>query len=192
MSASYPLTPANSPSVDLSYPVGKFAGTLDATTPVDLGLRLQGIAAITAAAEWFRSAVAGLDDRQLDTPYRPGGWTVRQVVHHVPDSHMNAYIRFKLAVTEDTPVIKPYDQTKWAELPDAKTLPVEVSLGLLEGLHERWAALLRSFSDADFARTLRHPELGILRLDQYVTMYAWHCRHHAAHITGLRERMGWK
>jgi hypothetical protein len=178
--------------MDLSYPVGKFAGTLDATTAVDPDRVAQDIAAIAAAPERFRSAVAGLDERQLDTPYRPGGWTVRQVVHHVPDSHMNAYIRFRMAVTEDSPVIKPYDQTKWAELHDAKTLPAEVSLGLLDGLHQRWAALLRSFSSADFARTLRHPELGVLRLDQYVTLYAWHSRHHYAHIAGLRERMGWK
>ena len=178
--------------MDLSYPIGKFAGTLDATTVVDPNLVQQGIAVIAAAPERYRSAVAGLDDRQLDTPYRPDGWTVRQVVHHVPDSHMNAYIRFRLALTEDSPVIKPYDQTKWAELHDAKTLPAEVSLGLLDGLHKRWAVLLSNFSAADFARTLRHPELGVLRLDQYVTMYAWHSQHHYAHIAGLRERMGWK
>jgi hypothetical protein len=176
----------------LSYPIGKFAGTLDATTAIDPDRLQQDIAAIAAAPERFRSAVAGLDDGQLDTPYRPGGWTVRQVVHHVADSHMNAYIRFRLAVTEESPVIKPYDQAKWAELRDAKSLPVEVSLGLIDGLHERWVALVRSFSGTDFARTLRHPELGVLRLDQYVAMYAWHCRHHAAHITGLRGRMGWK
>ncbi len=178
--------------MDLSYPVGKFAGKLDATTAVDPNRLREGIAVIAAAPERFRSAVAGLDDRQLDTPYRPGGWTVRQVVHHVVDSHMNAYIRFRLAMTEDSPTIKPYDQAKWAELRDAKILPVEVSLGLLDGLHERLAVLLRSFSEADFARTLRHPELGVLRLDQYVGLYAWHSRHHHAHIAGLRERMGWK
>ena len=192
MSASYPWTSANTPSIDLSYPIGKFAGKLDATTAVAPDLLQQGIAVLAAAPERYRIAVAGLDDRQLDAPYRPDGWTVRQVVHHVPDSHMNAYIRFRLAVTEDSPLVKPYDQTKWAELRDAKTLPVEVSLGLLDGLHQRWVALLRSFSGADFARTLRHPELGVLRLDQYVGLYAWHSRHHCAHIAGLRERMGWK
>lgn len=192
MDASYPWTSANTSSVDLSYPIGKFAGKLDATTAADPDRLLLEIAAIAVAPERFRSAVAGLDDRQLDTPYRPDGWTVRQVVHHVADSHMNAYIRFRLAVTEDSPVIKPYDQAKWAELRDATTLPAEVSLGLLDGLHERWAALLHSFSGADFARTLRHPELGVLRLDQYVGLYAWHSRHHCAHITGLRGRMGWK
>jgi len=178
--------------MDLSYPAGKFAGKLDATAAVDPNCLLQDIAAIAAAPERFRSAVAGLDDRQLDTPYRPGGWTLRQVVHHVADSHMNSYIRFRLAMTEDSPVIKPYDQAKWAELRYARTMPVDVSLGLLDGLHARWVVLLRSFSGADFARTLRHPELGVLRLDQYVALYSWHCRHHAAHITGLRERMGWK
>jgi DinB superfamily len=178
--------------MDLSYPVGKFAGKLDATTAVDPDRLLQDIGLIAVTPEKFRSAAAGLDDRQLDTPYRPDGWTVRQVVHHVADSHMNAYIRFRLAMTEDSPVIKPYDQAKWAELHDAKTLPVEVSLGLLDGLHERWVALLRSFSGGDFARTLRHPELGVLRLDQYVALYAWHGKHHYAHIAGLRERMGWR
>jgi len=192
MDANYPWTTATTSSTDLSYPIGKFAGTLDATTVVDPDILIEAVAAIAAAPERYRSAVAGLDDRQLDTPYRPNGWTVRQVVHHLADSHANAYIRFRLAVTEDSPVIKPYDQAKWAELPDAKTLPAGVSLGLLDGLHERWAALLRSFSGADFARTLQHPELGVLRLDQYVAMYAWHSRHHYAHIAGLRERMGWK
>ena len=192
MSASQAWTSANNPSTNLSYPIGKFAGKLDATTAADPNRLREDIAAIAAVPERYRSAVAGLDDGQLDTPYRPDGWTVRQVVHHVADSHMNAYIRFRLAMTEDSPVIKPYDQAKWAELRDARTLPVEVSLGLLDGLHTRWAALVRSFSEADFARTLRHPELGILRLDQYVGMYAWHGKHHYAHITGLRGRMGWK
>jgi len=177
--------------MDLRFPIGKFVRRLDATAAIDPNLRLQHIAAIADAPRAFREAVAGLDDGQLDTPYRPGGWTVRQVVHHVPDSHMNAYIRFRFALTEDSPVVKPYDEAKWAELHDAKTMPVEVSLGLLDGLHRRWVDLLRSFSDADFARTLRHPELGLPRLDQYLEMYAWHSKHHAAHITGLRSRMGW-
>jgi uncharacterized damage-inducible protein DinB len=188
MDVSYPWTSDNILSMDLSYPIGKF----DFKAPVAPDSRAQLIEQIAAAPAQFRNAVRNLDDRQLNTPYRPGGWTVRQVIHHVPDSHMNAYIRFRLALTEDSPTIKPYDQTKWAELHDAKTAPVEVSLGLLDGLHQRWALLLGSLSDADFARTFRHPELGVVRLDTNLALYAWHSRHHAAHITGLRERMGWK
>ncbi|MGA2038601.1 MAG: YfiT family bacillithiol transferase [Bryobacteraceae bacterium] len=174
--------------MDLSYPIGKF----DSKAAVAADQRPRLIAEIAAAPGHYRDAVRGLDDRQLNTPYRPGGWTVRQVIHHVPDSHMNAYIRFRLALTEDSPTIKPYLEAKWAELPDAKALPVAVSLGLLDGLHQRWAELLGGLSDADFARTFRHPELGIVRLDTNLALYAWHSRHHAAHITGLRERMGWK
>src|SRR5208283_2337437 len=161
-------------------------------TPVDANQRLLDIAAVAEAAAQLRKAVAGLDDRQLDTPYRPEGWTVRQVIHHVPDSHINAYIRFRFALTEDSPTVKPYDEAKWAELHDAKTMPVEVSLTLLDSLHRRWVDLLGGFSDADFARTLQHPEEGIVRLDTYLSAYAWHGKHHCAHITGLRERMGWK
>jgi len=174
--------------MDLSYPIGKF----NLKTPAGPEDRPPLIAEIAAAPARYRDAVRGLTDAQLDTPYRPGGWTVRQVVHHLADSHLNSYIRFRLAVTEDSPTIKPYDQAKWAELSDAKTAPVELSLELIDGLHRRWAQLLSSFSDADFARTFRHPELGVMRLDNTLAMYAWHCRHHAAHITGLRERMGWK
>jgi len=178
--------------MDLSYPIGRFPGKFGSKTAVDPDRRAEDLAALAAAPAQFREAVRGLDDEQLDTPYRPGGWTVRQVIHHVPDSHMNAYVRFRLALTEDSPAIKPYDEAKWAELRDAKTLPVEVSLRLLACLHERWVVLLSGLSDADFARTLQHPELGIVRLDTYLSAYAWHSRHHAAHITGLRERMGWK
>ena len=140
----------------------------------------------------FRAAVEGLDDTRLDTPYRPGGWTVRQVVHHVADSHQNAYVRFRLALTEEEPTIKPYDEKKWAELVDARTLPVDVSLQLIHALHHRWVELLSSLTDAEFTRRFRHPEVGLMRLDTYLAGYAWHCRHHAAHITGLKERMGWK
>src|SRR5690348_12603784 len=136
-------------------------------------------------------AIGGLTAAQLDTPYRPGGWTVRQVVHHFADSHMNGYVRFRLALTEDEPTIKPYDQTKWAELKDAASEPIEVSLQLIDALHRRWVVLLNSMSDADFARRLRHPELGTVRLDTYLASYGWHCRHHAAHIHNLRQRMGW-
>jgi hypothetical protein len=137
-------------------------------------------------------AVAGLDAAQLDAPYRPGGWTVRQVVHHVPESHMNAYIRFKLGLTEDEPTIKPYDEDAWAKLPDVAVTPVETSLALLDELHLRWVTLLRLLDDAQFARTFRHPALGVIRLDGNLALYAWHGKHHTAHITSLRERMGWR
>lgn len=173
--------------MDLSYPIGKF----DWSQPVAADMRPQFIQQIAAAPERFRAAVHGLDDAQLDTPYRPGGWTIRQVVHHVVDSHVNSYIRFRLALTEDNPLIKPYNQTAWAELPDARTAPVETSLQFLEALHCRWVALLNALPEAAFARTFRHPELGEVRLDTNLALYAWHSRHHAAHITGLRERMGW-
>lgn len=146
---------------------------------------------IAAAPLRMREAVAGLDAAQLDTPYREGGWTVRQVVHHVPDSHMNAYVRVKLALTEDEPTIKPYEEAAWAQLPDSRITPVEVSLALLEALHTRWVDLLRAMDGADFKRSFRHPEHGAVTLDWLVGMYAWHSRHHVAHITSLRERMGW-
>lgn len=146
---------------------------------------------IAAAPARLREAVAGLDDRQLHTPYRDGGWTVLQVVHHVPDSHLNAYLRLKLALTESDPVIKPYDQAAWAALPDSRDTPVETSLVLLTALHDRWTRLLRSLGDADFARRFRHPEHGAVNLDWLVAMYSWHGRHHVAHVTALRQRMGW-
>jgi hypothetical protein len=139
----------------------------------------------------MRAAVAGLTTAQLDTAYRPGGWTVRQVVHHVPDSHLNAYVRFKLALTENAPTIKPYDEAAWARLPDTASTPIEVSLDLLESLHARWVRLLEAMTDSDFARQFHHPESGTMRLDTYLSGYAWHCRHHLAHITQLRARMGW-
>src|ERR1035441_458765 len=173
--------------MDLSYPIGKF----ECPASVDAAVRSEYLRQIASAPGCFREAVRGLNDGQLDTPYRPGGWTVRQVVHHVADSHMNAYIRFRLALTEEEPAIKPYDQVKWAELVDCRTAPVETSLQLLEALHRRWAMLLGGFSEGDFARTFRHPEIGVLRLDTTLASYAWHGRHHRAHIMGLRERMGW-
>jgi hypothetical protein len=139
----------------------------------------------------MRAAVAGLTEGQLDTPYRPEGWTVRQVVHHVPDSHLNSYVRFKLALTEDAPVVKPYDEGLWAKMADAAA-PVEMSLVMLESLHARWVRVLESMSEADFARSFRHPELGPVRLEQNLALYAWHGKHHVAHITALRDRMGWK
>ena len=173
--------------MDLRYPVGKFVGQ-EKTTTAD---RQQFIAQIAEAPTKLRAAVKGLSEQQLDTPYRDGGWTVRQLVHHLPDSHLNAYVRFKLAVTEDQPTIKTYEQQLWAELPDAKTGPIEPSLTLLDSLHQRWVLFLKSLSPADYARKLKHPEMGEVVLDKYLAMYAWHGRHHVAHITSLRERMGW-
>jgi uncharacterized damage-inducible protein DinB len=174
-------------STDLRYPIGPFRFDGD-VSPARRAARVDDIAAAPAA---LRVAVRGLDDRQLDTPYRPGGWTVRQVVHHVPDSHMNAYIRMKLCVTEDVPTIKPYDEKTWAELPDGRGGPVERSLVLLETLHERWVRFLRALPAEAFGRTVIHPESGIMSLDALVAMYAWHGKHHAAQVTALRERSGW-
>lgn len=145
--------------------------------------RAGAIDAIAAAPAALRAAVAGMTDADLDTPYRPGGWTVRQVVHHLPDSHMNAYVRLKLALTEERPTIRPYDEARWAELPDSRDVPVEVSLALLEALHLRWVALLRALPPASFERTLIHPEWPEpMSLDRLVALYAWHGRHHVAHV----------
>jgi len=173
---------------DLRYPVGKFEFP-DAVSPGDRRIFVTEIAEAPAR---LRSAVRGLADEQLDTAYRPGGWTVRQVVHHVPDSHLNSYVRFRLTLTEDDPTIKAYFEDRWAELPDARTAPVEISLRLLECLHARWVGLLRSLDDAQWKRTFRHPVLGPVSLEKNAALYAWHGRHHVAHITSLRERMGWK
>ena len=164
----------------LRYPVGRFERL---TTPPDAAARVASIATIDQAPSIFRGLVDGLADAQLDTPYRPGGWTIRQVVHHVPDSHLNAYIRMKFAVTEETPAIKAYDEAQWAELPEAKTGPVEMSLDLLDALHRRWVAFLRALPDAKFASAFLHPDLKRVTVDESVALYAWHCRHHAAHIT---------
>ncbi len=172
---------------DLRYPIGRFRRVTSLTGDE----RQESIEAIAAAPAQLRAAVQGLSAGQLETPYRPDGWTVRQVVHHVPDSHMNAYIRFKLALTEDNPTIKVYRQDLWAGLADSLETPVEVSLSLLEGLHDRWVRLLRSLAPEDFARPLTHPENGPMTLDGLLVLYAWHGRHHVAHITGLRERNGW-
>ena len=171
----------------LRYPVGKF----DSAQTFTLATRAAAIDRIARLPGQLRAAVYGLEDLQLDTPYRPGGWTVRQVVHHVADSHMNGLTRTKLALTENAPVIKPYDETAWATLADAR-LPIEVSLGLLDGIHARWATVFGSMTDAQFARTLVHPERGVtMTLDFQVHDYAWHSSHHLAHITRLREREGW-
>ena len=142
----------------------------------------------SSAPAALRAAVAGLNEEQLNTPYRPGGWTVRQVVHHMADSHANGYVRFRMALTEDTPTIKPYDKALWAELSDGKAAPIEPPLELLEALDTRWSLFLDSFADSDWEQPLRHPEVGVLRLDQYFRTYAWHCRQHVAHITRLGER----
>jgi uncharacterized damage-inducible protein DinB len=172
---------------DLRFPTGRF------TRPAGLDddARARAIETIAATPARLREAVRGLAPEQIETPYRPGGWTVRQVVHHVPDSHLNAYIRFKLALTEDGPTIKPYDETRWAELPDTRLVPIATSLTLLDAVHERWVALLRAMQPAEFERPLTHPETGRQRLDQMLALYAWHGPHHVAHVTALRERMGW-
>ena len=173
---------------DPRYPVGRFE--FDGRTSPQL--RGEWIAEIATAPGALRAAVSGLMPQQLDTPYRERGWTIRQVVHHVPDSHLNAYIRIKLALTEDEPTIKPYEQDRWAELPDVRATPVETSLTLLECLHRRWVLLLRELAPLDFARRFRHPEQGrSIGLDEVLAMYAWHGRHHVAQITALRSRMGW-
>jgi hypothetical protein len=173
--------------MDLRYPVGPY----QAPEVISAAQRSLWIRQIETLPSSLRQAVLGWSDAQLDTPYRPAGWTVRQVVHHLPDSHLNSYTRFRLALTEDSPVIKPYDEAAWAELPDAKAAPITSSLALLEGLHARWTALLQSLGDAAFARTFQHPQLGEIRLDWTLGLYDWHCRHHLAHITSLRARERW-
>lgn len=174
-------------SDDLRYPIGKFSPKPEITHAE----RQELIRQIAETPAKLREAIKGLNDQQLDTPYRQEGWTVRQVVHHLPDSHMNSYVRFKLTMTEQQPTIKPYEEHLWAELPEAKSAPIEISLKLLESLHERWVLFLRNLKPEDFARTLNHPESGVMNLDRLLQLYAWHGRHHVAHITSLRERMGW-
>lgn len=172
---------------DLRYPIGKFR----APAALDAAGREEAVAEIAAMPARLRAAVAGLSEAQLDTPYRPGGWTVRQVVHHVPESHLNAYTRLKLAVTENEPTIKPYDETRWAEQAEVKTAPPEVSLALLEALHVRWVLALRALAPEDWERTWKHPEHGTRTVEWLVALYAWHGRHHVAHVTSLRQREGW-
>jgi uncharacterized damage-inducible protein DinB len=172
--------------MDPRYPIGKF----EMPSHVSPERRRQAIDEIAATPGKLRAAVKELSDAQLDTPYREGGWTVRQVIHHVPDSHMNAFIRLRLALTEDKPAIKPYDEARWAELADAK-LPIAVSQMLLDSLHERWDVLWRSLAPEQFARPLIHPDHGERNIDWLLLMYEWHGRHHAAHITELRKQKGW-
>lgn len=172
-------------AADLRYPIGKFQQPDRLLTGDEIRSH---VLVLSGAPGEFREAVRGLTDAQLDTPYRPGGWSVRQVVHHLADSHMNAYARVKLALTEPSPTIKPYDEAAWAALADSK-LPVEVSLLLLDGLHRRWVSLLDSLQPADWERTFVHPEHGrAMRIDEATAMYSWHCRHHTAHISSLRDR----
>lgn len=173
--------------MDLSYPIGEFSYN-GPSTP---GQRTKRIASIAGAPAALRAAVDGLSPQQLDTRYRPQGWTVRQVVHHVPESHMNAFIRFKLALTEDEPTIKPYMEDRWAQLADVPKASIESSLALLEHLHDRWVVLLKTLKPEDFARTFKHPQLGVQTLDRTLALYAWHGAHHTAHITHLRDRMNW-
>lgn len=172
---------------DPRYPIGPLRVPASFTPE----WRRESIDQIAQAPSRFREAVRGLSEEQLSTPYRPGGWTVRQVVHHLPDSHVNAYVRLKLALTEDVPTIKPYEEARWAELPDSSSVPVEVSLSLLDSLHARWVALLRSMSATDFQRQYTHPETGKHTLDYLLAMYAWHGAHHTAHVTQLRRDKGW-
>jgi hypothetical protein len=172
---------------DLRYPVGKFPPPPE-STPV---LRAEQIEILRLLPERLRSAVSGLNDAQLDTPYRDGGWTVRQVVHHFADSHANSYIRIKLALTEDGPTIKPYDEAAWARLPDSR-MPIAPSLDFVSGVHARLVALLESMSEVDYQRGFNHPERGRMTLATNLALYAWHSRHHVAHITNLRVRIGWQ
>ena len=173
--------------MDPRYPIGK----LEIPVAVTPALRQSAIETIAQTPTKFRAAVKGLNDAQLDTPYREGGWTVRQLVHHLPDSHVNAYVRLKLALTESTPTIKPYAEEKWAQLADSRSTPIEVSLALLESLHTRWVLLLRALTAEDFAKKLIHPEHGEKNVDWLLFVYAWHGPHHTAHVTELRKSKGW-
>jgi hypothetical protein len=173
--------------MDLRYPVGKFQRPA-ALSDADRKTAIDAIASLPAG---ISAAVHGLSDTQLDTPYRPGGWTVRQVVHHVADSHINGYCRLKFALAENEPTIKPYDENVWATFADATTMPVAPSLALLEALHARWVTVLRSLSGNQFSRTYNHPETGMQNIDSHIANYAWHGRHHTAHITELRKREHW-
>lgn len=189
MSPMQDQSPAGEGSHDsdgLRYPIGRFVEDPQ-PTPEKHERWIDDIAALPGEV---RTLVAGLADRQLDTPYRPGGWTVRQVVHHLADSHLNAYLRTKLALTEEVPTIKPYDQVAWAALPDTRAAPPEASLDLLQGLHTRWVAVLRTLDETTLQRKLHHPEDGMLTVSRLIQSYAWHGRHHRAHIANLRSRMG--
>lgn len=180
-----------SESFDPRYPIGHFHYDPPKSSEEAAEQRRRHIDALAALPGNFRASVKGLNEKQLDTPYREGGWTVRQLIHHVPDSHLNAYIRCKMALTEEDPVIKAYDERLWAELGDSRGTPVEISLMLLEALHTRWVVLLITLNEADFARRFVHPQLGPVTLERMLALYAWHSAHHTAHVTQLRKRMGW-
>ncbi|HYX51838.1 MAG TPA: putative metal-dependent hydrolase [Candidatus Limnocylindrales bacterium] len=172
---------------DPRYPIGAFVPDQNPTPES----RARHIEQIAGLPQKLRAASSGLSVQQLETPYREGGWSLRQVAHHVPDSHLNAYVRFKLALTESVPTIKPYDESAWARLKDSEQTPIEVSLALLDGLHQRWVVLLKSMQPEDFHRKLNHPESGVQNLDRVLALYSWHGNHHLAHITTTRERMKW-
>jgi uncharacterized damage-inducible protein DinB len=172
---------------DPRYPIGKFSYS----GPLSPEQKQQYLTDIAQTPARLRAVVRELSDQQLDTPYRDGGWTPRQVVHHVADSHMNSYIRFKLALTEEDPIIKPYLEDRWAELPEAKHAPIEVSLALIDSLHQRWMLMLSELTDEDWKRAFRHPAMGPMSLEKSLALYSWHGRHHVAHVSSLREKMGW-
>ncbi len=172
---------------DLRYPVG----LCEWPAEVSAEEKRRNLRDITELPVKLREAVAGLAPQHLDIPYREGGWTIRQIVHHLPDSHMNSYVRFKLALTEDQPTIKPYDEKLWAEIPEARTAPIEISLDMVDALHGRWSLMLQNMTDDDFERSIFHPEIGALKLKSLVAGYGWHCRHHVAQIVATRRRMGW-
>lgn len=174
-------------TTDLRYPVGKFSRSAVVTA----AQRTECVDELARLPERVTAATRALSLEQLDTPYRDGGWTVRQVVHHMADSHINAYVRMRLAATEDNPPAKTYDENAWADLADSRTAPIELSLGLLDHLHRRWVMWLRLLDAPLFARTVEHPEWGTISIDNLLELYAWHCRHHVAHVTGLRKRMRW-
>lgn len=172
---------------DPRYPIGRFDKQINITKEI----RKEFINTIEILPLQLRNEVVNLSSRQLDTPYRDGGWTIRQVVHHIPDSHLNAYVRFKLALTEDNPQIKTYEEHLWAELPDTFKTPIDISLDILEALHKRWAVLLKSMTDEQFEKTFQHPEWEKITLNTTLALYAWHSKHHLAHITELKKKMGW-
>lgn len=172
---------------DLRFPIGKFDENIEITPEK----RRQLIQTIAELPDKVKLATSKLTEDQLDTPYRPEGWTVRQTVHHIADSHLNAFSRFKLALTEDTPTIRPYFEDRWAELADSR-MPIDVSIKIIEGIHARWSNLLQSMTDEDFAKKLNHPDSGLWTLERMLALYGWHCRHHTAHITNLRERSNWR
>lgn len=172
---------------DPRYPIGRFDRNINVTKET----RIDFIKTIEKLPAQLRKEVEPLNDEQLNTRYREEGWTIRQVVHHIPDSHLNAYVRFKLALTEDSPQIKTYEEHLWAELPDTFNTPIEVSLQLLQSVHTRWTFLLNALSEKQFERTFQHPDWGNITLSRTLALYAWHSKHHLAHITELKKRMGW-